>query len=119
MANFRDRARKATSLSELMSGKTRITTDEMIQQFPQGFTISDFDIIRDSQKEYPVFVIKENTDICFFGGLVLMNMVNDWLEGYESVEKCREDFRSEGGVPIKMTTGKTKNGNNITRVEVL
>lgn len=119
MNNFRDLARKVTSLSDLMDGRTRLTTEEMIINYPEGFTITDFDMLTDDGKEYPVFTIKEDPTICFFGGIVLAKMVDEWLGYYDTVEECRAAFRASGGVMIKMATGRTKKGNNITRVEVL
>lgn len=117
--NFRELAKKATSLSELMSNRTRLTTEEMIERFPAGFTIADFDMLDDSGKQYPVFTVKEDDTVCFFGGVILARMVDEWLGYYDSVEECREAFRAGGGVMIKMSTGKTKKGNNITKVDVL
>lgn len=119
MANFKQKAKDAIVLSDLMNGRTKLSTDEIIAKFPQGFTISDFDIINDGKSEYPVFTVKEDAGICFFGGAILNSMVTAWCEGYESLEKCREDFRAEGGVPIKLYTGRTKSGNNLTKVEIL
>ena len=117
--NFKERAIKATTLSDLMNGRTKVSIDEMIQRFPDGFTIEDFDIVDDKKAQYPVFTIKEDKNICFFGGIVLMNMVDNWVEGFESIDDCRVAFAEDGGLPVRLSTGKTKNGNNITRVEIL
>ena len=117
--NFKERAIKATTLSDLMNGRTKVSIDEMIQRFPDGFTIEDFDIVDDKKAQYPVFTIKEDKNICFFGGIVLMNMVNAWLVGFDDIESCREAFKKDGGLPIRMTTGKTKDGRIVTKIDVL
>lgn len=117
--NFRESALKSTTLSELMNGRIKVSTDEIIQKFPNGFTIEDFDVVDDKKSQYPVFTVKEDKTICFFGGTILMNMVDGWLAGFETIDECRAAFVEEGGLPVKLSTGKTKNGNNITKVDIL
>lgn len=117
--NFRESALKSTTLSDLMNGRTKVSTDDMIKNFPNGFTIEDFDIVDDKKSQYPVFTVKEDKGICFFGGTILMNMVDGWLEGFDSIDACRAEFVEGGGLPVKLSTGKTKNGNNITKVEII
>ena len=119
MGKFADKAKASTLLSDLMQGRTKLGTEEVIAKFPNGFTIEDFDIVNDSKSEYPVFTIKEDKTVCFFGGAILHNMVNSWTEGYENLEDCRNDFREEGGVRIRLYMGKTKTGNNLTKVDIL
>ena len=125
---FREKAINTSNLSELMNGRNKVSIDELMQAFPNGFTLTDFDIVdyttkdkdgNEKRRTYPVFIIKEDPNICFFGGVVLMNMVDSWLEDYDSIDSCREDFRASGGVEIELYTGRTKGGNNITKVEIL
>ena len=119
MGKFSDKAKAAIQLSDLLVGRNKVGTDDIIERFPQGFTIADFDIINDGKNEYPAFTIKEDPDLCFFGGAILKSMADSWLEGYETLEECRNDFRLDGGVAVRMYTGKTKKGNNITKVDIL
>lgn len=117
--NFKAAAQAATSLSDLMSNREKRSTDEMISKYPDGFTITDFDMIGTGDDEYTVFVIKEDPGIFFYGGTILKKMVNAWLAGFDDIETCREEFKKDGGLPIRMTTGKTKDGRMVTKIDVL
>ena len=123
MANkFKALAIETTCLSELMADREMVTTDHIISRYPEGVTIIAFDIVKLSDAEedrYPILVCKENTDIFFNGGLVLLKVVERWMEGYSSAEEASADLLTEGGVKVKLSKGKTKNGRTITKVEII
>ena len=114
-------AKEATSLSEILKGRTKIDVDEL---YGEEITITGFDIMTMTDKtketkEYAVCTYAEDEGAFFFGGTVLTKICKSWLADYESCEEASEALKAEGGVVIKMSKGKTKNGNNITNVEIL
>lgn len=119
---FKALAIETTCLSELMADKDMVTTDYIISHYPEGVTIIGFDIVELSKNEedrYPIFVIKEDPNIFFNGGLVLLKVAERWMDGYMSTDEASTELELAGGVGVKLTKAKTKNGRNITKVEIL
>lgn len=121
MKNFRDLARKATTLSELMENREKIQTSEVIKNFPNGITINAVDVIKTSDAEYPVFTFLEDTNRFYCGGIVLSKIVDEWVEEYKGdLGMLNHDLAESGGVKVKLKEAKTRDGkNNITEVEVI
>ena len=124
MANkFAEIARKECVLSAIMEGKTRISTEDVIRKYPNGISIIGFDVISlDNGEEtsaFPVLAFRENPAECFFGGAVLTKIVAEWVAVCGDVESASRELAESGGVRIKMTSGKTKAGKNITKVDII
>lgn len=119
-SNFRKTAQAVTSVSVLADGKDKIKTRDIIDNYPDGVTITAFDVIEGQKGYYPLFNFKEDSSKFFNGGLIFMKIVNAWLDAYDGdIEKCNEDLKAEGGVKVKLELGTTKNGNNITKVKIV
>lgn len=122
--NFREIALNATSLSELMNGRTKLDTKDIVTQFPEGITITGVDLV-EYEKDgknivYPVIIFKENENAFYMGGLILKKIVEAWAKQTNGDYKELSRLLVEsGGVKIKLSEGKSKTGNNITNVEVL
>lgn len=124
MKNFRDLARKATTLSELMENREKIQTGELIKSFPDGITLNAVDVIKTSDKKYPVFTFLEDSSKFYCGGIVLSKIVDTWLKEYDGdlcpLDSLNHDLAECGGVKVKLKETKTRDGkNNITEVEVI
>lgn len=126
MNNFSKIAMRETTLSELMVGREKVTTDDVIKNYPEGVTITQFDIIEmydEKKKEnvaFPVFTIKEDDSVCFFGGCIFTKIVNAWLEQYDGdIAGASLDLQECGGVKVRLSSRKTKAGNNLTSVEII
>lgn len=118
--NFREIAKKATELSELMNGREKIETGELIKKFPDGVTITAVDMIETAEATYPVILIKEDDSIFYTGGIVLKKIVDQWLMAFNGdSEKCSEELTKDGGVMVKLEETKTKKNQNVTKVTVL
>lgn len=124
-AMFANLARKATSLSPIIEGKTKISVSEIIAQYPEGITLMSFDMVNGTDQNgnpstYPVFVFAEDDTRFGFGGTVLKNITSAWLEAFEGdVDSCAKALAANGGVKLKFAQGKTRNGRNITTIEVV
>lgn len=122
---FAEIAKKETTLSPVLQGRTKVSVADIISKYPDGVTIMEFDLIRTKDKkgvesEYPVIAIKEDSAVCFFGGFVLHRIVKEWAELYSGdVAEASRNLAEAGGVKIKMQESKTNSGNNITTVEVV
>lgn len=118
-SNLRQLAMDATTLSHLMSGREKISTDELIKKYPDGFTLVACDWCPDENGEaYPVFHIEEEPTKFYSGGIVLSKVVTAWEESLGDLEAVNAILSSEG-VQVKLETGKTKRNQNITKVIIL
>lgn len=119
--NFKQAAIGATTLSALMDGRNKISTDDIIRKFPDGFTIDGFDIVTQNDgTQYPVFTIAEDGSIFYCGGIVLLKVAKQWATDYHDDICTASNALSEfGGVKVKLTESKTKNNNSITNVTIV
>lgn len=134
MKNFRKVAQNSTSISPIMAGREKITTEEIVGK---TLTVSAFDIaeiknyvnaatgeIKDV--EYGVFVFAEMPDRYYQAGTVGTRIANDWLLMYEGEsedvhEQCAElsaELEPEK-IQLRFTNSKTKRGQNIVKIDVL
>lgn len=125
MSKFSDMAKKATTLSPLMEGRTKISTDDLIAAFPNGITLIEFDIVPGVNQQgqatsYPVFLFKEDPSRFYCGGTVLANIATAWVEdGGGDIDGASAELRSTGGVRVKLVKGKTRRGNSVTSVQII
>ena len=122
---FANLARKATTLSPIIEGKTKISVSDIIATYPDGITIDGFDMINGTDQNgeastYPVFTFIEDSARFGFGGAVLKNIVNSWLAAFDGdIESCTKALAANGGVKLKFAQGRTKSGRNVTTIEVI
>lgn len=114
-------AKEATVLSELMKNRTKVDVDDL---YDEEITIVGFDFLTatdnsNETKDFAVCIYAEDPNAFFFGGTVLTKICKAWVKDYETPEEASEALAAEGGVTIKMTRGKTKNGNRITNVDII
>lgn len=120
MINFKQVAEQATTLSELMAGREKKTTDYMIKEFPNGFTILEFDMITIKENMFPVVTIAEDSNIFYYGGTVLSKICEGWVKLYEGdITQASEDLKKSGGIKIKLSYGKTKTNQNLTQITII
>ena len=121
MSMFRDVAAKTLSLSNLMAGREKMTTEDLIGQ---TVTVKEFDFatITDKgiEKVFPVLIFEEYPDRYYCGGTLLNKMCVAWANEFDGdVTAASNALSDEGGVKIKFTATKTKSGNNLTNITVL
>lgn len=122
---FAELAKKATTLSEIMEGREKISTKDVINTYPDGITIIDFDIITTtaqdgSQSSYPVIAFKENENQFVYGGKALMDIINLWIAHFDGdIKTCANALKAAGGVKVKMSVGQTRIGRTFTKIDVV
>lgn len=122
MPNFREIASRTLSLSDLMAGREKITTEQLIGQ---TVTVTEFDFVtitdaKGKEKTFPVLLFKEFPNAFYCGGALLAKMCMAWVAEYDGdVAAASNALADEGGVEIHFTAGKTKSGNNLTNITVL
>lgn len=117
--NFKESASKATSISELHNGRTKVDTSDLVGK---ELTISDFDIAAlDDGTVFGVFLFEGMDGFYYNGGLVLTKIVKEWAEACGGLEEARAEYAKEKDkVKIKLTEGKTKDKQkSLVSVELL
>ena len=123
--NIKDIARKATVLSDLMNGREQINTNDIINDYPSGITITGFDMVAILDKKgrpttYPCCIFKEDTTKYLNGGYVLSKIFDSIIVQFEGdVEKANKALAEQGGLTVKFTSTTTKGGNNLTAIEIM
>lgn len=122
---LKEKAKAITSLSDLMTDREKGNTTDLINQ---KLTVQAVDITRllnnntGKIEDVPVIIFKEITDKFYFGGIVWKQIIEGWVEMYYDtptpLKDVNDDLQKEN-VVVEITSGKTKKGNNITKIEVL
>lgn len=125
MNKFSAMALKATTLSPLMENRTKISVQELISTYPDGVVINGIDMVTSRGRNgedntYPIFTFDEDPTRFGFGGAILKQIVEAWIAAYDGdVEITSAALKKEGGCKVKFSHGLTKEGRNITSVEVV
>lgn len=126
MANmFAELARQATTLSPIIEGKTKISVGDIIANYPDGITVTDFDMVTSTDKDgnpdtYPVFVFAEDTSRFGFGGSVFKTICENWINHFDGdIETCSKALQAGGGVKMIFAQARTKAGRSVTTIKVV
>lgn len=128
--NFKKVAQQATSLSPIMAGREQLKGDDLMGR---ELTVIGFDFapsmddkgnakvnpFTGETETYGVLIFEEYPGGYYNGGAIITNICRAWLGPFESAEEASEALLNEGGVKIKLEPGRTKRGNNITRVIII
>ena len=114
--DFKQAAVDATTLSELMTDRQKVSTEDIIKHYPDGVTITAFDFVEGKDGQYPIFLFAESPKSFFSGGVVLAKIANKWLAGFnDDVDACNKALAESGGCKIKLEISRTKNGNSLVK----
>lgn len=117
MANkFTEIAKHVMGGSPVMQGRNKMTTEQVIEAYPSGVTIIEFDLIQKADGDtYPVFAFKEDEGSFFNGGTMASKVVNEWIDEYDgNIDRCNADLKAAGGAKFRLGKAKTKTGKSIT-----
>lgn len=125
--DFKKIALDATTISELMNGRDKMDTEELIKKYPEGVTIDFIDNVNmqqeDGEENVWIFVTEEQPDKFTFGGFVLAKIFNNILVEFEGdYAEMIETYNSalkEDKLRVKLERAKTKAKREITKVTVL
>lgn len=117
MSKYKDLARHVSGESELTRGKTKITTKDIIERYPEGFSICAVDLFGKGSDAYAVLNIVEDKSIYLFGGKALTELVTVMLDN--SDPNVLNNELADDPLRLKLTTKKTKAGRDFTCFTVL
>lgn len=134
LKNFRKVAQSSTSISPIMAGREKISTQDIVGK---TLTVAAFDVaelknyvnrangeIKDV--EYGVFVFAEMPDRYYQAGTVGTRIINDWLTLYDGESEDVHDQCAELSseiapekVQLRFSNSVTSRGQNIVKIDVL
>lgn len=125
--DFKKVALDATTMSELMNGRDKMDTEELIKNYPEGVTIDFIDNVNmqqeDGEENVWIFVTEEQPNKFTFAGFVLAKIFNNILAEFEGdYAEMIETYNSalkEDKLRVKLERAKTKSKREITKVTVL
>ena len=125
--DFKKIALDATTMSEIMNGRDKMDTEELIKKYPEGVTIDFIDNVNmqqeDGEENVWIFVTEEQPNKFTFAGFVLAKIFNNILaefEGdYAEMIKTYNSALKEDKLRVKLERAKTKSKREITKVTVL
>ena len=125
--DFKKIALDATTMSELMNGRDKMDTEELIKKYPNGVTIDFIDNVNmqqeDDEENVWIFVTEEQPNKFTFAGFVLAKIFNNILAEFggdyaEMIETYNSALK-EDKLRVKLERAKTKSKREITKVMVL
>lgn len=125
--DFKKIALDATTMSEIMNGRDKMDTEELIKKYPDGVTIDFIDNVNmqqeDGEENVWIFVTEEQPNKFTFAGFVLAKIFNNILSEFEGdYAEMIETYNSalkEDKLRVKLERAKTKTKREITKVTVL
>lgn len=125
--DFKKIALDATTMSELMNGRDKMDTEELIKNYPNGVTIDFIDNVNmqqeDGEENVWIFVTEEQPNKFTFAGFVLAKIFNNILDKFDGdYAEMIETYNSalkEDKLRVKLERAKTKSKREITKVTVL
>ena len=118
--NFKSLATAATTLSPLMNDRIKLSTDEIISQYPEGITLIEFDSITMKDSQYYVATFAEDDKAYINCGQVLSKVFDRFVEAFEGdIAGASSALKEQGGLKVKLNKSRTRGGNSITTVSVI
>lgn len=125
--DFKKIALDTTTMSEIMNGRDKMDTEELIKKYPEGVTIDFIDNVNmqqeDGEENVWIFVTEEQPNKFTFAGFVLAKIFNNILAEFEGdYAEMIETYNSalkEDKLRVKLERAKTKAKREITKVTVL
>lgn len=123
--NIKEIAKNVTTLSELMNGREKIETDDIIKYHSEYITIyaaERLELPDEKTKELKpcyIYLFEEESDKFAFGGYMLTKIFDAILSECDGDIKAFNDLLDVQKLRVQLKNGKTKDKKPITLVEVL
>ena len=113
-------AKELTTVSDLVHNRTKIGTDELINNYPEGITINRVDsTIYDGRKGVVVTFAEDDTKF-YNGGTALTKMFENIMVGTgKTIKEISQLLYEEGGLKIKFVPTFSKTGRQYIKPVVI
>ena len=118
MKNLTEIAVKTTAGNPIFDNRVKMTTDEVIEKFPSGISITECALLKNDKGEYAVITFAENPDVFVTCGTILTNIVREWVAAIGTIEEVN-GMLMEQPVRVKLHKILNKKKQPLTVVDVL
>ena len=103
----------------LTDERQQITVEDLIAKYPEGVTITGFDVIvKNDGKSFSVFLFAEDPGAYFYGGVNATAIAEAWARECDGdIDQANAEVAEQKPVFV-LTIGKTKKGNKIVEINV-
>ena len=112
--NFKDTAKRVSNNDHfIINGRTRIQINDIISNYPDGITITSFDIFKDRNAgTYPVIgFLEDDSKFAMGGGKMFTDIISGWYDECNgNAQAGSEDLKAQGGVKIKFSKRTSQRG---------
>lgn len=112
-------AKASVQASEVITNHNKVTTQDIQARYPAGIHITAVDILNGKKGDYAVINFREDQNAWYGCGEILTNIVKSWIAAFEGDISAVNDALKTDSVHVVLGTKRTKNGNDLTTVEVI
>lgn len=109
---------ETNAMSELMSDREKISTEDIISRYPDGITINKFDKVSVNEDTFYVFTFEEDESVFAFSGFVIAKFFDAVVAKYGDIYNANDALYDNGGIKVILESSKTKKNQPITTVKL-
>jgi hypothetical protein len=120
MNKFAQKAKQVTEGGDnLFANRTRIKMENLIAAYPNGVLVTEFRKLKGPKGDFWLVGFAEDPACCFSATSVVEDILNSWIDGYETVAAASDDLKKNGGCKLKLYYKTGKSGNQYVAVDVI
>lgn len=118
-------AQNSITLSPLMVDRVAVKTEDIVSKYPNGITVTDFDIVDaviDSKPaHFAVLTFAEDKTAYYTSGIIITKMIDAFVDECGSINEARANYDADSDkLKLKLEKGYDKSGTkNLTKVTIL
>ena len=109
---------EVNAMSELMSDREKIATEDIISRYPDGITITQFDRVTVNEDTFYVFIFAEDESVFAFSGFVIAKFFDALVAKYGDINNANDTLYDNGGIKVIFESSRTKKNQPITTVKL-
>lgn len=118
MNSLKEIAEKTTAGNPIFDNRVKMTTDEVIENYPSGISITECALIKGDKGEYAVIGFAENPNVFVTCGTILTNIVREWVATVGTIDEVN-GMLIEQPVRVKLHKILNKKKQPLTVVDIL
>lgn len=120
MNKFAQKAKQITEGGDnLFQGRDRIKMENLIAAYPNGVLVTEFRKLKGPKGDFWLLGFAEDPAVCFSATSIVEEILQGWVEGYDSVIAASDDLKKNGGCKLKLYYKTGKTGNQYVAVDVI
>ena len=118
MAKLNEIAKKTVAGNPIFENREKMTTDELISQYPQGVTITECALVHGDNDDYGVIAFAEKPTVFVSCGAIMTSIIVNWVKSVGTIDEVNASLLEE---PVKVKMKKILNKKNqpLTVVDIL